>query len=383
MENTKSQKKSYSTASSKSRVRRKTKTDYYDYSLVAVIVLLTCFGLIMLYSTSSYMAQINYGSDMYFFKKQAIISVACIIMALIISRLNYRILNRFSTALYVAALVLMALVKTPLGQSSHGAQRWLNLGPLSFQPSEFAKVAVILFLAWQIERTKKATMGFGFMCRTILTLLPIIGLVGSNNLSTAIIILGIGGILIFVSNPGYLEFIGLGSAGAGFIAVFLAAESYRLERLAIWRNPEKYEKGFQTIQGLYAIGSGGIFGRGFGNSLQKLGFVPEAQNDMIFSIICEEMGAAGAIFLIFLFAMLLWRLGVAAMHAKDLAGALICCGIMGHLALQVILNIAVVTNTIPNTGITLPFISYGGTSAVFLLGEMGLAMNVGKCDRIN
>lgn len=226
-------------------------------------------------------------------------------------------------------------------------------------------------------------MGFGFMCRTILTLLPIIGLVGSNNLSTAIIILGIGGILIFVSNPGYLEFIGLGSAGAGFIAVFLAAESYRLERLAIWRNPEKYEKGFQTIQGLYAIGSGGIFGRGFGNSLQKLGFVPEAQNDMIFSIICEEMGAAGAIFLIFLFAMLLWRLGVAAMHAKDLAGALICCGIMGHLALQVILNIAVVTNTIPNTGITLPFISYGGTSAVFLLGEMGLAMNVGKCDRIN
>ena len=221
------------------------------------------------------------------------------------------------------------------------------------------------------------------MCRTILTLLPIIGLVGSNNLSTAIIILGIGGILIFVSNPGYLEFIGLGSAGAGFIAVFLAAESYRLERLAIWRNPEKYEKGFQTIQGLYAIGSGGIFGRGFGNSLQKLGFVPEAQNDMIFSIICEEMGAAGAIFLIFLFAMLLWRLGVAAMHAKDLAGALICCGIMGHLALQVILNIAVVTNTIPNTGITLPFISYGGTSAVFLLGGMGLAMNVGKCDRIN
>ena len=149
-----------------------------------------------------------------------------------------------------------------------------------------------------------------------MTLLPIIGLVGSNNLSTAIIILGIGGILIFVSNPGYLEFIGLGSAGAGFIAVFLAAESYRLERLAIWRNPEKYEKGFQTIQGLYAIGSGGIFGRGFGNSLQKLGFVPEAQNDMIFSIICEEMGAAGAIFLIFLFAMLLWRLGVAAMHAK-------------------------------------------------------------------
>ena len=385
MENTKSQKKSYSTASSKSRARRKTKTDYYDYSLVAVIVLLTCFGLIMLYSTSSYMAQINYGSDMYFFKKQAIISVACIIMALIISRINYRILNRFSTALYVAALVLMALVKTPLGQSSHGAQRWLNLGPVQFQPAELAKIAVIVCLPYMIVHMgKKVRTLKGCMVLAVVGGgLALAAYVFTDNLSTAIIILGIGGILIFVSNPGYLEFIGLGSAGAGFIAVFLAAESYRLERLAIWRNPEKYEKGFQTIQGLYAIGSGGIFGRGFGNSLQKLGFVPEAQNDMIFSIICEEMGAAGAIFLIFLFAMLLWRLGVAAMHAKDLAGALICCGIMGHLALQVILNIAVVTNTIPNTGITLPFISYGGTSAVFLLGEMGLAMNVGKCDRIN
>ena len=149
-------------------------------------------------------------------------------------------------------------------------------------------VSVILVLAWQIDRSKKRTEGFWFMCRTMLSLLPIVGLVGSNNLSTAIIILGIGVILIFVSNPKYMQFIGLGSAGIGFVAIFLAAESYRLERLAIWKNPEKYEKGFQTIQGLYAIGSGGIFGRGFGNSIQKLGFVPEAQNDMIFSIICEE-----------------------------------------------------------------------------------------------
>ena len=195
------------------------------------------------------------------------------------------------------------------------------------------------------------------MCRTMLTLLPITGLVGSNNLSTAIIILGIGVILIFASSPRYMQFVALGSAGIGFIAVFLAAESYRLERLAIWRDPEKYEKGFQTIQGLYAIGSGGLFGRGLGNSIQKLGFVPEAQNDMIFSIICEETGLAGAIIL---------------------SGALLSAGIMGHLAIQVILNIAVVTNTIPNTGITLPFISYGGTSIVFLLGEMGIALNISR-----
>lgn len=190
MENTKSQKKSYSTAYSKSRARRKTKTDYYDYSLVAVIVLLTCFGLIMLYSTSSYMAQINYGSDMYFFKKQAIISVACIIMALIISRINYRILNRFSTALYVAALVLMALVKTPLGQSSHGAQRWLNLGPVQFQPAELAKIAVIVCLPYMIVHMgKKVHTLKGCMVLAVVGGgLALAAYVFTDNLSTAIII---------------------------------------------------------------------------------------------------------------------------------------------------------------------------------------------------
>ena len=227
-------------------------------------------------------------------------------------------------------------------------------------------MAVILFLAWQIGRTKGDTSHIWIMCRTMLTLFPVVGLVGSNNLSTAVIILGTGGLLIFVSNPRYLPFVGMGAAAAAFITVFLAAESYRLERLAIWRDPEKYEKGFQTIQGLYAIGSGGLFGRGLGSSLQKLGFVPEAQNDMIFSVICEELGLAGAGCLLM----------VTATHARDLCGSLIAAGIMAHMAIQVILNIAVVTNTIPNTGITLPFISYGGTSVVFLLAEMGLALSV-------
>ena len=343
--------------------KRATDLSKTDMTMLVLIVLLVIFGLAVLFSSSEYNGRVRFGDSACYFKKQLFATALGMGVMYMVSSIDYHFFLRLGPVAYLISMFLSGAVLF-VGQEINGSKRWLNLGR-------------------QIERTKKATMGFGFMCRTILTLLPIIGLVGSNNLSTAIIILGIGGILIFVSNPGYLEFIGLGSAGAGFIAVFLAAESYRLERLAIWRDPEKYEKGFQTIQGLYAIGSGGIFGRGFGNSLQKLGFVPEAQNDMIFSIICEEMGAAGAIFLIFLFAMLLWRLGVAAMHAKDLAGALICCGIMGHLALQVILNIAVVTNTIPNTGITLPFISYGGTSAVFLLGEMGLAMNVGKCDRIN
>ena len=164
----------------------------------------------------------------------------------------------------------------------------------------------------------------------------------------------------------------------GFIGIFLSLESYRLERLQIWRNPENFEKGFQTIQGLYAIGSGGLFGKGMGGSIQKLGFVPEAQNDMIFSIICEELGLAGAAILVLVFMILIWRFMVVATHASDLFGALVAAGVMGHIAIQVMLNVAVVTNTIPNTGITLPFISYGGTSVLFLLSEMGLVLSVSR-----
>ena len=263
-----------------------------------------------------------------------------------------------------------------MGDEYNGSKRWLSLGPFSFQPSEYAKVAVIIFLACIVSRDAARMGKMRTMARVMLLILPIVGLVGASNLSTAIIILGIGGVLIFTASPKYGQFVVMGLAGVGFLGVFLALESYRLERLAIWRNPEAYEKGYQTLQGLYAIGSGGLFGRGLGQSVQKLGFVPEAQNDMIFSIICEELGLFGAGFLMLLFLILIWRFFVIATHAKDLFGALIACGAMAHMMIQVILNIAVVTNTIPNTGITLPFVSYGGTSVVFLLLEMGLVLSV-------
>lgn len=348
-----------------------------DRTMLVLVVLLAAFGLAVLFSASEYNGRVRFGDSAYYFKKQLFATALGMCAMYAVSNMDYHFFLRIAPAAYLLSMILSTAVLL-VGQEINGSKRWLNLGPLSFQPSEFAKVAVILFLAWQIDRSKKRTEGFWFMCRTMLSLLPIVGLVGSNNLSTAIIILGIGVILIFASNPKYMQFIGLGSAGIGFVAIFLAAESYRLERLAIWKNPEKYEKGFQTIQGLYAIGSGGIFGRGFGNSIQKLGFVPEAQNDMIFSIICEEGGLFGACLVIAVFAVLIWRLMVISIHARDLGGALIAGGIMGHIALQVILNIAVVTNTIPNTGITLPFISYGGTSVLFLLGEMGLALSVSR-----
>lgn len=291
--------------------------------------------------------------------------------------MDYHIFEKYAIAAYLISLALSTLVLFA-GNAYNGSRRWLSLGPLSFQPSEFAKLAVILFLARMVGRQKKKRNSFLNLVFVIALVLPIVALVGTNNLSTAIIILGIAVIVVFVSDKRYMQFVWIAAAGAGMMALFLGMESYRLERIAIWKNPEAYEKGYQTIQGLYAIGSGGLFGRGFGESIQKLGFVPEAQNDMIFSIICEELGFVGATILMLVFLMLIWRFMVIAVHAPDLFGSLIAAGAMGHIAIQVILNVAVVTNTIPNTGITLPFISYGGTSVLFLLSEMGLVLAVSR-----
>ena len=229
-----------------------------DTALLILVLVLAVFGLIILLSASEYNGRVRFHDSAYYFKKQLFATSLGLGAMYIISTINYRFFVRLAPAAYLLSLLLSTTVLL-VGQEINGSKRWLNLGPLSFQPSEFAKVAVILFLTWQIENSRRRTDGFWFMCRTMLTLLPIAGLVGSNNLSTAIIILGIGVILIFASSPRYMQFVALGSAGISFIAVFLAAESYRLERLAIWRDPEKYEKGFQTIQGLYAIGSGGAF----------------------------------------------------------------------------------------------------------------------------
>ena len=370
--------------------KTKKKTDYYDYSLLAVIILLTCFGLVMLYSTSSYMAELNYGDDMYYFKKQAAISFGCIIIALGISQIDYHILTKFTGVLYGMATILMILVKTPLGRTANGARRWLNLGPLSFQPSEVAKIAVIVCLSYMIVN----------MGRNIKTLKAFMILAGSgsalaflayactDNLSTAIIIFCITMGLIFIAHPKVKPFLIAAGVGIVLIIIFVmilsssleTSSSFRLRRILVWLHPEDFASGdgYQTIQALYAIGSGGFLGRGLGNSIQKLGSVPEAQNDMIFSIVCEELGILGGIILLLLFAYLLYRLFFIAQNAPDLFGSLMVSGIFIHIALQVIFNIAVVLNLMPNTGVTLPFVSYGGTSIVFLMSEMGLALSVAR-----
>lgn len=366
------------------------KPEYYDYNLVAAIILLTCFGLVMLYSTSAYTSTIKYGDDMYFFKKQAEISFVCIAGALFISMFDYHILARFTGGLYGVAAGSMVLVRTPLGTVSNGARRWLRIGPIQFQPAEIAKIAVIVCLSYMIVHmgkkmnSLKACMTLGAMG----TFLALLAYVCTDNLSTAIIIFCITVGMIFVAHPKTRIFLILAAVAIAFLAilVFVIGQSvketddFRLNRIIAWLHPENATgtAAYQTIQALYAIGSGGFLGRGLGNSIQKLGSVPEAQNDMIFSIICEELGIVGGVILLLLFGYLLYRLCFIAQNAPDLFGSLIVSGIFIHIALQVILNIAVVVNLMPNTGVTLPFISYGGTSIMFLMAEMGLALSVSR-----
>ena len=373
----------------KSKIKmKKAKSDYYDFNLVAVIILIMCFGLIMLYSTSSYMAQINEGDDMFYFKKQAMYSIGCLVLAIIVSYFDYHILAKFPFLIYVVAAVLMVLVKTPLGVTSHGARRWLKLG-VQFQPAEIAKIAVIITLSYLIVKmgkrveTLKATMvllGMG-------GIQALFAYVFTDNLSTAMIILGITVGLVFIAHPKTKPFVILAVVAVILVAILVyslshmdQSSNFRLRRIQVWLHPEDYASGdgYQTLQALYAIGSGGFFGRGLGNSIQKLGSVPEAQNDMIFSIICEELGLFGALAVILLFVVLIWGCMVIANNTMDQFGSLLAVGVMAHYAIQVILNIAVVTNTIPNTGITLPFISYGGSSTLFLLAEIAIVLNVSK-----
>lgn len=370
------------------------KTRYFDYSMLAILIFLVCFGLVMLYSTSSYSALVTNGDSMFYFKRQIFFCIVGCVGMWFVSRINYHIYIKWAKKIYFFSIFLMFLVQTPLGMTINGARRWIRLPfEQQFQPAEVAKIAVILLIPAVIIKLGKeaktlrgigkilAWGGFSALCVYKLT----------DNLSTAIIVFGITCILIFVMHPKTKPFLLImaGAAVSIFILVRVLAtmlkdsDSFRLQRIITWLNPEAYatDSSFQTLQGLYAIGSGGFFGKGLGNSTQKM-IIPEVQNDMILSVICEELGVFGAIVILLLFGMLLYRLLFIAQNAPDMYGALIVTGIFAHIAIQVILNVAVVTNLIPTTGITLPFISYGGTSLLFLMAEMGIAFGVSRTIKV-
>ena len=375
--------------------RKKRPRRFYDYSLLFTIIFLTVFGLIMIYSSSYYNAQVNGQSPSYYMVRQAQIAFAGFVMMLVISKMNYHFFARFTIPAIVVSYVCMLLVNfTSLGIEVNGKKRWLGTRSLRIQPAELVKVTVILVLAVIITKLGKKINEWRVWGMLAALIGPLALLVTANNLSSGIIIVGIAFVMMFVACKRKWPFVLTASLIAAVILfaepVALALEQvgilheYQLERILVWKEPEAYAQdgGFQVLQGLYAIGSGGLLGKGLGQSIQKLSFLPEPQNDMIFAIICEELGLFGAVSVILIFLFMLYRFMVIAGNAPDLFGALLVVGVMAHIAIQVVLNIAVVTNVIPNTGITLPFISYGGTSVLFLMIEMGMVLSVSNQIRL-
>ncbi|SFR95721.1 FtsW/RodA/SpoVE family cell cycle protein [Anaeromicropila populeti] len=374
------------TKSEQERMNGKKKiNNYYDYSLLFLTIFLSCFGMVMIYSTSSYTAQVKFSDPTYFLKKQLVSVILGVIAMLAVSKIDYRILMKKAgripfnlvTLAYLMAIILQTYVLF-FGKEFNGAKRWISLGPFgTFQPSEFTKVVAIIFVSYIVNKLPRSLNRVSGFIRVMILASPLIFLIVIENLSTALVVSAIVVGICFVASrkKWYYFFFGFLFVGMVVAYIFLGDE-FRSVRIDVWRNVETHPLGFQILQGLYAIASGGVFGTGLGESMQKLGFIPESHNDMIFSIICEELGLFGAIAVVLLFVLLIWRLFIISINAPDLFGGLICSGVLIHIAVQVIINVAVVTNSIPSTGIPLPFISYGGTSVAILLAEMGLALSV-------
>ncbi len=370
------------------------KAAVFDYELVFIVLFLLSFGLILLYSTSSYVGVTDYGDSAYFLRKQLLFTILGLGLMTLIAFIPYRVWRYLSFPALLISIGLIVLI-TRYGEEVNGAKRWLKFGGINIQPSEVAKIAVIILTAFLIEviGRRRLQKAWGFLLPMVPAgIIAVMLLKITNNMSSALIVLAIAFGMLFVACPSYRRFIVLavmGVAGGAAVVAYvvrMAGQSemgFRGGRVLVWLDPQSYagDTGFQTLQALYAIGSGGLFGKGLGQSMQKI-VVPEVQNDMIFSIICEELGIFGAVAIMVLFVLLIWRFILVAGNAVDLYGALVVTGVITHVAVQALLNIAVVTNTVPNTGVTLPFISYGGSSLFFLLAEIGMVMSVARTTAI-
>ena len=339
----------------------------------------------ILFSATRYTdAKEHPGQPFYTITRQAVFLLAAFFSMLMVSRTDYHKLLKLSFPGFLLSIALGVLVLF-FGKEVNGQKRWFAVGPISFQPAEFAKLMLIFMLTSFFHKNYRKSKDWSLIGKAVCITMPLFLPVVEANLSSGLILVGIAFVMTYVASEHRLFFfVSVAAAVAACVAAFqsglLAAvlDEYQMNRIYAWIDPEEFplSNGFQILQGLYAIGAGGIFGTGLGNSLQKLGFLPEAQNDMIFSIICEEFGLFGAVLLIFLFLLLLWRMMDIAQNAPDDEGMFLVSGILAHIGIQVLLNISVVTNTIPNTGISLPFISYGGSSILFLLTEMGIVFRV-------
>ena len=359
-----------------------------DITFLAIVLILLTIGLVMLFSASYAYSLEYYDSSYRFISRQAFFAVIGVAVMLFVSRIPYHYLRKFAWIVYgISIALLVVLLLLPPMVSGMDVKRWFVVGPINFQPSEIAKFAIILLFSSLIAGNYKEMKKFSFIAFLFVILLLTAGLiVAEPHLSATLLVLAIGVVLMIVGGMAKKFIFGGALAGVAGIVIFMlsGAISYVKDRLDYWIDPwaDATGKGFQTIQSLLAIGSGGILGRGIGQSRQKYLWVPEPHNDFIFSIVCEELGLIGAVVIIIAFCLLVWRGFYIAMHAKDKFGSLLAIGLTFQVGLQAMLNIFVVTNTIPNTGISLPFFSYGGTSLLILLAEIGIVLSVSRGSNI-
>lgn len=353
-----------------------------DLGFVATVLMLVVLGLLMVFSASYPSANYRYGNGMYFITRQFIWAVIGTVAMFITSRIDYRIYKKFYKPIMIVTFILLGLVllSTPI----KGSRRWLGFGALTIQPSEIAKISVIIFLAKVLSEAKEKIKDIPYLLKYAFVVVAVLGLlILEPHFSVCLIICFVVAIMLLVAGfPPKIFLVALGVVVPIAIAFAFGAD-YRADRLASYLDPfaDKQGDGWQIIQSLYAIGSGGFFGLGFGNSRQKFMYVSEPQNDFIFAIICEELGVIGAFVIITLFGILIWRGVKIAVSAPDSFGTLLVIGIISLVGVQTFLNIAVVTKLIPTTGISLPFFSAGGSSLVFLMAAMGIVLNVSRHKR--
>ncbi|MDD6327721.1 MAG: putative peptidoglycan glycosyltransferase FtsW [Eubacteriales bacterium] len=353
---------------------------YFDYQMFFIVVTLVLFGIMMVYSASSYRATMEGNPSYYYALRQAVLAGGGMISLVVISRINYKIFRKLAVlGMYVGlALSIIVLV---IGTASHGSTRWIPIFGIQFQPAEVIKMLIIIYMAHELVAYPEDLTYVGGLVRILWKPVLTIALIATQNLSTAIVCFAIVIVMLYIASPSMKYVIIISLCAVAMAAVYVLLQSYRGDRFEAWLHPETSKNGFQVIQSLYAIGSGGLFGRGLGNSMQKMGFLPEPHNDMIFSIICEELGLFGAFVVIALFVLLLLRCRTIANNAPDRFSGFVVSGVLTHIAVQAGVNVAVVTNLIPNTGVPLPFVSYGGTSIIFLLVEVGLVLAISRYAR--
>ncbi|MFK2824910.1 stage V sporulation protein E [Bacillus sp. B190/17] len=354
-----------------------------DYFLLILIVILLTVGVTMVYSASEVWAEYKFNDALFFAKRQLLFAVVGFIAMIMLMNVEYWTWRRFSKAALIGCFILLVLVLIPgVGMVRNGSQSWIGAGAFSIQPSEFMKLAMIIFLAGYLSENQKhmiyfkrgllPALGLAFAAFGLIMLQP--------DLGTGTVMIGTCLVMIFISGARIFHFVLMGLVGvAGFAGLVLSAP-YRIKRITSFLDPwsDPLGSGFQIIQSLYAVGPGGLFGLGIGESRQKYYYLPEPQTDFIFAILAEELGFIGGVFILILFSLMLWRGIRIALKAPDLFGSFLAVGIISMLAIQVVINIGVVTGLMPVTGITLPFLSYGGSSLTLMLAAFGILLNISR-----